>query len=682
VESVATRPLESLLPWHVRIDLRALWIWVLAGALVLYLGLNGGGYDLVIRSHAAVVVWWICLVGAAWGVLPAGRLSRMSWIALALFAAFMAWSAIAVTWSASSERSLEEVSRLACYLGVLALALTSYGDRRAALRHAAAAVASAVVVVAGLALLSRLRPGLFSGAQATAVFLPGAHSRLSWPLDYWNALAALVALGLPLLLAIATSARRLLAEAAAAAAVPMLALCGYLTFSRGGAIAAAAGLLAFLVLAPDRIPKLATSLVCAAGSAILVAGAVHRVAIEHGYTGSMASHQGAALIVAVILVCAGVALAQVGIGLAARHGTLPSLLRISPRRARLLLAGVVVAGIIAALALGAPARLAHAWHSFKQPSAAALHQESIARFGSLSGNGRYTYWKAAIDAMPGHWLSGWGPGTFQFVWLARAPFFSYVRNAHSLYVETLTEVGIIGLLLLVVFLVIVLGVGVRRALAGHWQVRPWAAAATASCVAFMVSAAFDWDWQMPVLPVAVMLLAAALISGNQQDGVAERARERAPEGIEEEGVIEPAAGTTRDRRGARSIAARSALILAALASLLAVGVPLAVTTEVRQSQGDFSAGDTSGALAAARSALAVEPRAVSARIQEALVLESKGRLPAAASAARTATIDEPQNWQAWLVLSRIEAEAGEPTLALAAYRQARALNPQSPIFRH
>ncbi|MDQ6819878.1 MAG: O-antigen ligase family protein [Actinomycetota bacterium] len=674
MESVATPPLESLLPWRVRIDLRALWIWVLAGALVLYLGLNGGGYDLVIRSNAAVVVWWIVLIGAAWGVLPAGRLSRTSRLALALFAGFMAWTAIAVTWSASSERSLEEVSRLACYLGVLVLAVTSYGGRRAALRHAVCAVACAVGAVAFLALLSRLRPGLIAGSDATSAFLPGAHARLSWPLDYWNGLAALVSLGLPLLLAIATSARSLLAQAAAAGAVPMLALCGYLTFSRGGAIASAAGVLAFLALAPDRIPKLATSLVCGAGGAILVEGAVHRHALEQGFTGSLSGHQGATLIVAVILVCAGVAIAQVGIGLAARHGTLPSFLQVSPRRARLLLVGVVVAGVIAALALGAPARLGHAWHAFKQPSSAALHQEAIARFGSLSGNGRYTYWKTAIDAMPGHWLKGWGPGTFQIVWLARAPFNSYVRNAHSLYIETLTEVGIIGLLLLIAFLTLVLGVGIRRVAVGGWQARPWAAAVIAACLAFMVSAAFDWVWQMPVLPIAVLLLAAALlISGDRREGIAEST---------EEAPRRPAEEAPRRPSRAAGLAARSVLILVALASLAAVGIPLAVTNAVRQSQADYSAGANSAALAAARSAVAVEPRAVSAQLQEALVLEGTGRLAAATRAARTATADEPQNWQAWLVLSRIEAESGAAGPALAAYRQARALNPRSPIFLH
>lgn len=662
MESVVTRPLASRLPWGVRFDPRAVWIWVLAGALVLYLGVDGGGYDIVVRSQAAVVVWWIVLIGAAWGALPAGRPSRTAWAVLALLAALAAWTAIAVTWSASSERSLEEVSRMACYLGVLALAVVTYGNRRDALRHAVGAVGCAVVVVASLALLSRLRPGLFAGAQTTATFLPGAHSRLSWPLNYWNALAALIALGLPLLLAIATSARTLLAQAAAAAAIPLLALCGYLTFSRGGAIAAAVAVAAYLALAPERIPKLAASLVCGAGAVILIAGAGHRHAVERGLTGPVADHQGATLLVAVILVCAGVALAQVGIGFAARHGTPPAFLRISPARARVLLLAAICVCVIGAVAVGAPSRLAHAWHSFKQPGAAVLHQQSLARFGSLSGNGRYTYWNTAIDAMPGHWLRGWGPGTFQLVWLPRAPFFSYIRNAHSLYVETLTEVGLVGLVLLVAFFVALLAAAVRRVVTARFHARAWAAAVAAACLAFMVSAAFDWVWQMPVLPVAVLLLGAAVLV--DRTSVEEDGRESGPA-----------------QRRSMTVAVRGLLIVMAIASLLAIGVPLAATNDVRQSQAAYSSGDQTAALAAARAAIRIEPSAATPRIQEALVLEGAGDVPGALGAALIATRDEPMNWQAWLVLSRLEAESGHAAAAVGAYRQARALNPRSPLFR-
>ncbi len=452
MEAALARTATPRLSWRLRLDVGALWIWALCAGLVLYLGLEGGGYDLVLRSDAAVVVWWIVLVGAVCGVLPSARLSRSAWVAVALFGAFLVWTAIASSWSLSSENSLQEVSRLSGYLGVLVLAVITYGDRRCALSHAVMAVASAIVVLVALALVSRLRPGSFAGAATTGSLLPGTQGRLSWPLNYWNALAAMVALGLPLLLSIATSARRLAVQAAAAAAIPMAALCGYLTFSRGGAIASAVAVIVFIALSPERIPKLATLTVAAAGSAALIAGAVHRHAVEQGATGALARHQGSTLAVAVILVCAGVALAQVGIGLAARHGTLPRLLRVSPKRARMLLAAAVVVAIALAVAAHAPSRLDHAWQQFKRPAVSGLHQDAIGRYGALSGNGRYTYWKTALDALPGHALGGWGPGTFQMVWLPRAPYLSYVVNAHSLYVETLSDVGIIGLVLLAAFL--------------------------------------------------------------------------------------------------------------------------------------------------------------------------------------------------------------------------------------
>ncbi len=657
MESVIARATTSRLGVTARVDARAAWIWALTLVLVLFLGLNGGGYDLVVRNDAGVVVWWGVLLGAAAGVLPVARLSRTGWAAVALFAGFVVWTAIASTWSISSERSLEELSRVACYLGVLVLALLTYGDRRRALRHAVAAVAAAIVVIALIALLSRLRPGIFAGSQTTVTLLPGSHARLSWPLNYWNALGALVALGLPLLLSIATSARTLAAQAAAAAAIPAMALCGYLTFSRGGAIAAAAALIVFIALVPDRIPKLATLLTVAAGSAALIAGAVHRHAIEQGLTGATARHEGATLLVAMILVCAGVALAQVGIALAARHGTPPKLLQISPRRASVLLAGAVGIGLVAALALHAPERLSHAWRAFKQPETAALHQDTLARFGVLSGNDRYLYWKTAIDALPGHLLRGWGPGTFQLIWLPRAPISNYVRNAHSLYIETLVEVGLIGLLLLAGFLLLVFGTAIRRVAKSTLAVRAQAAGVAAACMAFLVSAASDWIWQVPVLPVALLLLAAAVLAP------AERA------------------AVLRQRAGG-GWALRAGIAVTAVASLVAIGVPLATTNALRRSQAEAAAGNNGAALTDARSAIRLEPGSVSAQLQVALVLEVQGRFAQAAVAAQSATAAEPQNWQPWLVLSRLDAEAGRPRAAVAAYRRARALNPQSPLFNN
>jgi len=337
-----------------RVDTDAISIWALAGGLVLYL-------SLLVYSQVGIVLWWIVLVAAAWGLLPRARVTRGAWLAIAAFGGFVAWTAVATTWSLSSERSLQDLSLVAGYLGVLVLAISINPARDRAVWHTVNVVAAAIVVVAGLALASRLRPGLFAAATQTSTYLPGTQGRLAWPLNYWNALGALTALGIPLLLAIASSARTLKGQAAAAAGIPLVALCGYLTFSRGGAGACAIGVIAFLLMAPDRVPKVASALVSAAGSAAVIAAAVDRGAIEHGLANSAARHQGTTLAVALALVCAGVALAQVGIGLAVRHGMPPRWLVLPRARVRWLSVGALVACLI----VHAPARVSRAWEEFK-----------------------------------------------------------------------------------------------------------------------------------------------------------------------------------------------------------------------------------------------------------------------------------------------------------------------------
>jgi hypothetical protein len=655
MESVV-RPSVAWRPWTLpRFDAEAVRAWALAGTVVLYLSADGGGYDLVVRSQVAIVVWWIVLVGAAWGLLPVTRWTRGAWVALALFGGFVVWTALATTWSLSTERSLDELSRVACYLGLLLLGISIHREREQAVRHTIHAVASAVVLVACLALASRVRPDLFGAAHQTASYLPGTEGRLGWPLNYWNALAALIALGLPLLLSIATSARTLPAQAAAAAAVVVVALCGYLTFSRGGAVAAAVGLLAFFAFSPERLAKLATALVTAAGSGVLILAADHRPALEQGLTNATARHQGTTLLVAVIVVCAGVALAQTGVGLAVRHGTPPRWLAFTPGRARALLLGALAAGVVVALLFGAPSRISHAWRDFKHPSAAALRADSIARYGTASGNGRYDYWKVALDATGGHVLGGSGAGTYQLLWSPRAPYFSYVQNAHSLYLETLAETGIVGLALLVSFLLVVLWTAARLCYRSRYEARARAAGVLGALIAFLVAASSDWIWQVPALPAALLVLAAA--------------------------VLAPAARRAGEPSRGRPWSIRLGLVAVAIASLIAIAVPLATVSRVRESQAAVESGDPARALADARAAVRVEPGAASAEVQLALVLELQHNIPGALAAAHHATNDEPGNWSNWLIVSRLEAEAGHPAASLAAYERSRALNPRSPLFK-
>jgi hypothetical protein len=171
-------------------------------------------------------------------------------------------------------------------------------------------------------------------------------------------------------------------------------------------------------------------------------------------------------------------------------------------------------------------------------------------------------------------------------------------------------------------------------------------------VAFLVAAASDWIWQVPALPVAFMLLAAAVLAP-------------APRGT-----------PTPVRRSVRFGA-----VAVAVAALIAIAIPLATVSTVRESQAAVLRGDPVQALADARTAVRVEPGAASPEVQLALVLEFQGDVPGALTAARAATNDEPSDWSTWLIVSRLEAEAGHPAASLAAYQRSRALNPRSPLFK-
>jgi Tfp pilus assembly protein PilF len=120
--------------------------------------------------------------------------------------------------------------------------------------------------------------------------------------------------------------------------------------------------------------------------------------------------------------------------------------------------------------------------------------------------------------------------------------------------------------------------------------------------------------------------------------------------------------------------------LAALGCLVAIGIPLASSNELTASQQAASRGDLSLALRDAQEAARVEPGAASPRVQLALVEERQGNVRAALRSAEAAARDEPANWSTWLIISRLDAEAGKARASYAAFRRARALNPNSPLF--
>jgi hypothetical protein len=620
--------------------------WALPFALTVYLGLKGGGYDIVVRNEVGVAVWWIVLLGAITGVLPSFRLGRIAWVGLGLLTAFAAWTTLGISWSSSSERSVIEASRVAMYLGVFVLALSM--RRAGSLKRTMNGLAAGIGVIAVVALLSRLHPEWFPSDPTAELFTTG-HPRLNYPLDYWNDLALLMAMGIPLLLGIAVRGSTLVGRAVSAALVPVLALTAFYTLSRGGAVEAGVGLIVFFALAPRRFVALPTLTVAAAGSALLIAAANQRDALTNGLSNATAGHQANEMLAIAIVVCGGVALLQAAIGLAQRYELGPRI-RVPRRTAVTLAAATTLIAVVLAVAAGAPKALSNQWSDFQQPVGAGT---GVDRFASSSGSGRYQTWNSAIDAGDNKPLTGVGPGTYEYWWAQNGSIPVFVRDAHSLYLETLGELGIVGLILIGGFVLTVLGVGAGRATRGNPSRRWPYAAVTASAAAFAVGAGIDWAWELSVIPVAFMVLAAGVFSPK----VYEKPSRRAPW---------------------RS--ARVAVAVMALAGLVLIAIPLRGAEALDSSRSEAGSGDLSKALADARTAHNRQPYAASPLMQEALVLELMKNYGAAAGAALQSTHAEATNWRTWLTLSRTEAEAGNPRAAVSAYEKARSLNPRSPLF--
>lgn len=628
------------------IDWGALAAWLFAFGTVVYLGLRGGGYDPLVSDPVGVSAWWVLMLGALVGALPRVRTSGVAWLALALLAAFVAWTALSLIWTESVDRTWVDLARVATYLSMFALSLFLCGPRGT--RLAVGAVGAGIACVAIVALLSRLHPAWFPEATQTVRFLADSRERLAYPLNYWNALAALIAIGAPLLLYVATCARATALRAMAAAALPALALALYFTLSRGGIAAAALAIVVFLAFSPDRLAKLLTLFAAAAGAAILISIAASSDALRHGALSGTAESQGNRLLAIGALVCLAVGLAQWGISIALGRRSRPGWMRFSARQSAATASVATIAVLLAVLAVGAPGRAADAWHEFKQGDVPQGGQ----RLTSVGGEGRYEFWKSALDENATKPLTGTGSGTFEF-WWNRHGSGSSVRDTHSLYMQTLGELGIVGALLLGAFVLTALLGGGRIVARSSRERRAQAAAALAGGVAFWFTAAFDWMWQVPVLPVAMLLLTGGLLARG---------------------------GRGEDRGPAFSPWLRGGIAVAGLAAIVAIAIPLAATSLVRQSESDARAGDLVGALRAAESAQNVLPSAATPRLQQALVLEEAGDLEGAARAALAATEREGTNWRNFLVLSRLEAERGEAAAAVRDYRKARSLNPHSDLF--
>jgi hypothetical protein len=565
--------------------------------LVAALGFDGGGYAATAWGWSAIVLLAVLAVLIVRGV---GRPGNATLLFVGALAALVAWTATSLLWSSHVSATVLEVQRAPVYMGAAALFVVA--GRGTALL---AGVLAAVTLLCGYGLAN----WLLGSPEVLVSADPQAGERLSEPIGYSNGVAILAAMGLLLSVGFAARASRAGAAGAAAATAPLFAATLYFTFGRGAWLALAVGLTVALAVGPRRLQLAATALALGAPSAIALV-----LAARLGASGSFAG--------LVVVLC--------GLSMVApfvlRSGE--SRYRPSPRVRQAFAATLIALPAFVAAAvlirLGGPTEV---YDSFKA-APAPTHGDVSGRIFSLSGSNRADYWRVAWQVYEDHPALGAGAGTNSRSWLRERPVPQPVQDAHSLYLETLAELGPIGLAVLLVALAAPFGAP------RSW----WTPVAVAPYAAFLAHAAQDWDWELPAVTVAALACGAAPITSS--DG----------------------------RRLPRAVA----VVPAALCLLV---VPAFLGNRAAAEAGSaYDRGSWRDAEDAARSARALQPWSPEPWRLLGEAQLAQGSLASARSSFRGGLAEDPDEWELWLDLGL----ASEGPARRHAFERASRLNPLSP----
>jgi hypothetical protein len=624
------------------LPLRNIGIGIGIAAAVFALSYANGGFDPTTRSYAGIAAWWLLGAGAAIGIASArAGVGRLALAAVGLLAAFAIWILISTSWAPDAERAFAQFNQVSLYVAVLAVAIVL--ARLVPASVLIGGVALALASIAGLALVSRAFPSTF-GLQPGRTILAPLANRLSFPLGYWNGLGIEVALAYPLLLAIMTSRRSRVASALAALPLPILAADMYLASSRGAFAAAIIGVVAVVLLTPRRWAALAAVVVAGAAGAAAIATLVHKRALVDGEVNTaLGVHQGHGAALLIGIAC--VVTALVWLGLAELGRRLPTPPRVIGVAVAVAIVGVAIVAIVASHPVAK-------FEDFKNNSASTATHATVteSHLLSSSGSGRWQFWGAAISEFRAHPLNGGGAGSWQAWWLEHGSIPLFSEFAHSLYLEALGELGIIGLLLIGAAVLAAVAGAVRSAL---WIESGEIAAAAACGIAFFVAAAYDWVWQLSGMAlVGVAMLGFAL------------------------GALPSTRASEWDRFGV----ARPVLALLAVAAIVPQVVVLAAGVHLRNSQSAFAT-DLGRARSQALAAKAIEPWAASPYVQLARVAQAEGRYAEARKWIGSAIRRSDRDWSLWLIAAQIDTQRLRIKAAQRELHEARRLNPRSGLFK-
>jgi O-antigen ligase len=459
---------------------------------MLDLGFNAGGYfaDTTGWAAAAMALFLAARFAALGRILATP--SRSLVLTAGLLALFGLWTVLSGSWSGNHGRALLEFDRTLLYLLVL-IAFGSIEQPRVALRFLPLGFAFAAVVLCGAGLWTKTLPGSWPFS------LPDPSSRLGFPVTYSNGLGILAALGIVVSLHIASWEReRPITRMLGAAAIPLLAATLVLTFSRGAILAGVLGLVVYCVFGRPR--GLLTGLVASVPTVAVVSVAAYDAELlasrDPATAASISQGHGLARTVGLAMLGAAVLL-----GLAMRLERRWADVRVpKPPRSVLVVAVVVAVAAVGVVVGLLGARVVDSLNNDVVNVGAAEHEPTAAtrdRLSDIGGQTRVQYWKVSLNAFADEPIIGTGVGTFAQRWDQHRPFAENVTEGHSIYLETLGELGIVGAGLIIAVLAMLVAPFVIQ----RRDQRPLQAVGLAAAIAWLVHAGIDWDWELPTLTV-------------------------------------------------------------------------------------------------------------------------------------------------------------------------------------
>jgi hypothetical protein len=140
-------------------------------------------------------------------------------------------------------------------------------------------------------------------------------------------------------------------------------------------------------------------------------------------------------------------------------------------------------------------------------------RERLTDRGEISNQSRPAYWRVARAAFADDPVAGTGAGTFGLVWARERPSVENATEGHSLYFETLAELGVVGAVLLLAVLIPLVGVFFTRL---RGPTRPLYAAFSAVALTWLFHAALDWDWELPVLSIWLFAAGGTALAASER----------------------------------------------------------------------------------------------------------------------------------------------------------------------